>query len=391
MDQLTQQQRDGHLMTRVTVIGAIVDGLLGVAKIAVGWVSHSHALIADGVHSLSDLGTDIFVVLAAKWSREAPDSNHPYGHDRIETLATLGLGVVLLVVAGGLLFDGVQRLVDDTVEVFLGPLAFAVAVVSIAAKEGLFHYTRHYAKQLNSKLLEANAWHARSDSLSSIAVLVGLVGVAFDQVWLDAAAALVVAVLIAKIAVELLWESMAELIDTALPDDEVEAMRAAAMGVPGLRDIHHIRTRTMGGKTLLDMHLQVNPKISVSEGHEIGCWVAATLRAKFPDVTDITFHVDPEDDAAMDQDLPPSLRPLRDEIEAELTSLWSDRCAIDQLNLHYLRGRVDVDLVTSTPVTETHLSAVETPPWLGRIRIFRPVDAEPEPNLSPHDQGMSLS
>ena len=376
MDQLTQHQRDGQLMTRVTVIGAVVDGLLGASKITVGLLAQSHALVADGVHSLSDLGTDILVVLAAKWSREEPDANHPYGHDRIETLATLGLGVVLLVVAGGLLFDGVQRVFDDTVEVVLGPLAFAVAIASILAKEGLFHYTLHYAKQLNSKLLEANAWHARSDSLSSIAVLIGLIGVAFDQVWLDAAAALVVAILIAKIAVELLWESMAELIDTALPDEEVEAMRAAALAVPGLRDIHHIRTRTMGGKTLLDMHLQVNPKVSVSEGHEIGCWVAATLRAKFPEITDITFHVDPEDDADLDQDLPPSLRPLRDEIESELTAIWADLCEIHQLNLHYLKGRVDVDVITSRSVTEAQLRSVETPPWLGRIRIFQPVDTE---------------
>ena len=376
MDQLTQHQRDGQLMTRVTVIGAVVDGLLGASKIAVGWLAQSHALVADGVHSLSDLGTDILVVLAAKWSREEPDANHPYGHDRIETLATLGLGVVLLVVAGGLLFDGVQRVFDNTVEVVLGPLAFAVAIASILAKEGLFHYTLHYAKQLKSKLLEANAWHARSDSLSSIAVLIGLIGVAFDQVWLDAAAALVVAILIAKIAVELLWESMAELIDTALPDEEVEAMRAAALAVPGLRDIHHIRTRTMGGKTLLDMHLQVNPKVSVSEGHEIGCWVAATLRAKFPEITDITFHVDPEDDADLDQDLPPSLRPLRDEIESELTSIWADLCEIQELNLHYLTGRVDVDVITLRSVSEAQLRSVETPPWLGRIRIFQPLDME---------------
>ncbi len=375
MDRLTQHQQDTQLMTRVTVIGAVVDGLLGASKIAVGWVANSHALVADGVHSLSDLGTDILVVLAAKWSREEPDANHPYGHDRIETLATLALGVVLLVVAGGILFDGVQRLFDETAEVILGPLAFAVAIASILAKEGLFHYTLHYAKQLKSKLLEANAWHARSDSLSSIAVLIGLVGVAFDQVWLDALAALVVALLIAKIAVELLWESMAELIDTALPDEDVEAMRAAALAIPGLRDIHHIRTRTMGGKTLLDMHLQVNPKVSVSEGHEIGCWVAATLRAQFPQISDITFHVDPEDDAEMDQDLPPSLRPLREEIESELTAVWTGLCEIDQFNLHYLKGRVDVDLITSQAVTEAQLRSVETPPWLGQIRIFQRIDA----------------
>jgi len=131
----------------------------------------------------------------------------------------------------------------------------------------------------------------------------------------------------------------------------------------------------MGGKTLLDMHLQVNPKASVSEGHEIGCWVAATLRAQFPQISDITFHVDPEDDAEMDQDLPPSLRPLREEIESELTAAWISLCEIDHLNLHYLKGRVDVDLITSQAVTEVQLRSVETPPWLGQIRIFQRIDA----------------
>ena len=375
MDRLNTQSRDAQLMTRVTVIGAVVDAVLGIAKITAGVLAQSHALIADGVHSLSDLGTDILVVLAAKWSREAPDANHPYGHDRIETFATLALGAVLLVVAGGILWDGVQRLLTGALEVSVGPLAFAVVLGSILAKEGLFHYTLHYARQLNSNLLRANAWHARSDSLSSVAVLVGLVGVAYDQVWLDAAAALVVALLIAKISIELFWQSMRELIDTALPDEEVEAMRAAALEVPGLRDIHHIRTRTMAGKTLLDMHLQVNPRVSVSEGHEIGCWVAATLRAQFPDISDITFHVDPEDDAAMDQDGPQKLRPLRDEIETALTSVWADLCEIDRLHLHYLKGRVDVDLITNSDVTTAQLQSVDCPSWLGQVRVLKPLDS----------------
>jgi cation diffusion facilitator family transporter len=361
-----------NTMTRVTVVGAIVDALLGVGKIAIGWLAQSSALIADGVHSLSDLGTDVLVVLAARWSQEAPDANHPYGHERIETLATLGLGGVLLVVAGGILLDSVQRLLAGDAMVVAGTAAFVITILSIVAKEGLFRYTLHYAKLLNSKLLEANAWHSRTDSLSSIAVLLGLIGVALGYTWLDALAALVVAALIAKVALELLWEAMAELVDTALPEETVAAMHHTAMTVPGLRDVHHIRTRTMGGKTMLDMHLQVDPKISVSEGHEVGCWVAATLREAFPDIGDITFHVDPEDDADMDQDAPMSLRPLRPEVEAQLRSDWGALCEIQGLQLHYLRGRIDVDLTTPTVVHASTLRETTPHPWLGAVRVFHP-------------------
>ena len=177
------------------------------------------------------------------------------------------------------------------------------------SKEAIYRYTVYYAKKLNSKLLMANAWHSRTDALSSIAVLVGLVGVSFDALWLDAVAAVVVALLIAKIALGLLWDSMQELIDTALPEDQLMAIREIAMNVPGLRDVHQIRTRTMAGKILVDLHLQVDPRVSVSEGHEIGCWVASSIRNKFPDVSDITFHIDPEDDADIDRQTPTTLRP----------------------------------------------------------------------------------
>jgi len=366
------QTEKARIMTRVTVIGAVVDACLGLGKIAIGWLSQSAALIADGVHSLSDLGTDVLVVLAARWSQEAPDANHPYGHERIETLATLTLGGVLLVVAGGILLDSLQRLLSSDVLVVAGTAAFVITVISIVAKEVIFRYTLHYAKLLNSKLLEANAWHSRTDSLSSVAVLVGLIGVTLGYAWLDAVAALVVAVLIAKVAIELLWEAMAELVDTALPEETVAAMHEVAMTVPGLRDVHQIRTRTMGGKTMLDMHLQVDPRISVSEGHEVGCWVAATLRDAFPDIGDITFHVDPEDDAELDQEAPTALRPLRVEVEATLRMDWSAVCTIEQLHLHYLKGRIDVDVITHDTVTTHALRAATAAPWLGTVRVFYP-------------------
>jgi hypothetical protein len=185
--------------------------------------------------------------------------------------------------------------------------------------------------------------------------LIGLLGVTFDVMWLDAAAALVVALFIAKIALSLLWDSMQELIDTALPEDQITDIRNVAMAVPGLRDVHHIRTRTMGGKTLMDLHLQVDPRVSVSEGHEIGCWVAASIRAQFSDITDITFHIDPEDDAAIDQEGPSSLRPLRPEIEEAVRSAMVNPSAPFDLRIHYLRGKVDLEIVTDSVIDEANL------------------------------------
>ena len=166
---------------------------------------------------------------SARWSNEEPDANHPYGHDRIETIATLVLGSILLAVAGGILYDSLQRVVDPSIAVDLGVAAFAITIASIVSKEAIYRYTVYYAKKLNSKLLMANAWHSRTDALSSIAVLVGLVGVSFDALWLDAVLAVVVALLIAKIALGLLWDSMQELIDTALPEDQLMAIREIAM------------------------------------------------------------------------------------------------------------------------------------------------------------------
>jgi hypothetical protein len=152
----------------------------------------------------------------------------------------------------------------------------------------------------------------------------------------------------------------------------VTAIRAVALDVPGLRDVHHIRTRTMAGKTLMDLHLQVDPRVSVSEGHEIGCWVAASIRAQFKEITDITFHIDPEDDAEMDQEGPTSLRPLRREVLDCLKADWGQWVDDAQIRLHYLRGAVDVEVVTSQAITAEALKSTSGAGWLGRVTVLHP-------------------
>ncbi len=275
----------------VTLIGAGVDGALGIGKVTVGVIASSQALLADGIHSLSDLFTDAGVLFIARLSNAAPDQHHPYGHERFETLGTLALGAVLLIVAGGLAYDSLLRLLEGRVSV-PGSAALLVAVLSIAAKEVLYRITRRVALEHRSALLLANAWHSRSDALSSIAVLIGVGGAMAGWPWLDLAAALVVAAMIAWIGWKLLARSAQELVDTGLAADELAAMRLTAGSVSGVVDVHRLKSRRMGSAILLDMDIVVDPELTVSEGHQVAGQVQQALRTSFPDVRAVQVHVD---------------------------------------------------------------------------------------------------
>ncbi|GKW49298.1 cation diffusion facilitator family transporter [Halomonas sp. NCCP-2165] len=371
----------GREARRVTLVGAAFDGLLGLFKVMVGTLVGSAALVADGIHSFSDLGTDAFVLAATHFGHQAPDRNHPYGHGRIETLATLWLGSVLLFVAGGIAWASVMRLSTGEPIPTPGLWAILLAVVALAIKEWLYHYTLRTARRIGSKLLEANAWHSRSDALSTVVVLVGLVGAQFGHGWLDAVAAVLVALLVGKIGGRLLWESSQELIDTALPESQQAAMRQEGQGVPGVRGIHDLRTRTVGGNVLLDLHIVVPPRISVSEAHEIGNEVSRRLRQAFPDLHDVTFHIDPEDDQNMLAHSHQPGLPLRREVEARLAEAWGDepcwqsRLALD---LHYLDNRIDISLYIDASTAEVALEPLAASlrqraahlTWLGRLRLW---------------------
>ena len=373
------QTREAH---RITLIGAVIDALLGIAKVVAGLIVGSAALVADGVHSFSDLITDGFVLAATHYGRQAPDSNHPYGHGRIETLATLWLGSILIFVAGGIAWASLARLFDGTSIPAPGAWAIALAVVALLAKEWIFRATLRVAKRIASRLLEANAWHSRSDALSTVVVLVGLIGAQFGAGWLDAVAAVVVALMVGKIGAGLLWESSQELIDTALPEDQQRQMRELAEAVPDVYNVHDLRTRTVGGHVLLDFHIVVPPRVTVSEAHEIGNEVSRRLRERFPTLTDVTFHIDPEDDQGkIDPSLLPGM-PLREDVEGKLDEVWSSlpvwqaRVALD---LHYLGNRIDISIfVRKLPQGQSLDQAADLLrdyarelPWVGRLRIWQ--------------------
>ncbi len=332
---------------KVTLIGAFVDLVLGVAKIIVGTIAGSQALVADGVHSLSDLATDFLVLFAAKHAHRAADEDHPYGHGRIETVATVVLGVALIVVAIGITLDSAHRLMREDDLVVPGVLALVVAVLSVLSKEAIYQYTARVARRLNSKMLLANAWHSRTDAISSIVVIIGVVGAMLGYPWLDSVAAIAVALMIAKIGWDLLWQSLQELIDTALDPEQVEQIRAVIMSVDGVRSCHMLRTRHSGSDSLVDVHIQVDPMLSVSEGHQIGEVVRKQLQLNIDHIVDVTVHIDPEDDELAK---PCDALPLRDEILARLHAEWAEVPLTDRLDrvvLHYLDGQVHVDLFVS--------------------------------------------
>jgi len=329
---------------KVTLIGSVVDLVLGVAKILVGWMAHSEALVADGIHSLSDLATDFVVLYAAKKSHEEADEDHPYGHGRIETIATVGLGAALILVSFGIAWDAVIRINEPDLLFAPGVLALAVAFLSIVAKEIIYQYTMRVARRVRSNMLMANAWHSRSDAISSIVVFIGVAGAMMGHYYLDAVAAVVVAVMIAKIGVDLVLTSTRELIDTALEPELVESIRESITNVDGVRALHMLRTRRSGGHALVDLHLQVDPRISVSEGHQIGDTVRRRLLGSFDEVTDVTVHIDPEDD---EKESPCDHLPLREELIDRLIKQWAELASIDSgdITLHYLRGKLQVDVV----------------------------------------------
>ncbi|MBJ7550113.1 cation diffusion facilitator family transporter [Marinomonas ostreistagni] len=348
---MSKMQQEKQIAQRVTLVGAFWDAVLGIAKIIAGWLSQSQALVADGIHSLSDLVTDVFVLIAANNARQAPDKNHPYGHLRFETLTTVILGVVLIVVATGIVFEAFNAELSPTVTWY----GLAAVVLTIVVKEAIFHYTHRAGKQIGSKLLIANAWHSRSDALSSVAVLAGLAGVYLGYDWADKVASIIVGILIGKIAVEMIWDNVKELVDTAPDPKTIEQIRDTAASLKNIMAPHDIRARSMAGKIFLDMHIHVPAHATVSEGHYLSDLVVYTIKKAHPQVQDVMVHVDTDDHIQSDTvnhestGRPPALKlPARDQILADLGfMLRSHRDYIDleSTELHYLNKTLNIHLI----------------------------------------------
>lgn len=336
------QQERYWLAKMVTLLGVIINILLGFIKIIGGYVFHSHGLIADGVHSFSDLIIDAMVLFASKYGSQDADDTHPYGHQRIETATTLILALILIIAGTCIIWDSFNDMMLKQNSV-AAPLALPIAIISILANEGLFHYTHYIGKKINSGLIIANAWHRRSDAASSAIVLIGLLGSLAGFHYLDGAAALIVGLMIINMGKNYGWDSVKELVDTAVEPEMYKTIEKVIANVPGVSKIHQLRSRMMGRDIYVDVHVLVSPYISVSEGHYIAQHVHHALIEKIEHVNDVTVHIDPEDDEISS----PSLHlPNRNQLEHDYIKEWRKQFpAILDWQVHYLDGKLTIDLI----------------------------------------------
>lgn len=316
--------------------------LLTITQVLGGFFGKSQSLMADGLHSFSDLVADILVLFANRHGNKHADANHPYGHARIETAASLILGASLAAVGVALLISAGMRLQHPEHVQQVQVYTLWVALFTLAAKELLFRYMLAVAKRVRSQMLVANAWHARSDAASSLVVLVGISGNLLGYTFLDLIAAAVVGMMIAWMGIQFAREALMELVDTGLEEEEVRAIRNTLKAVPGVTGLHGLRTRKMADNALVDAHILVDPRISVSEGHYIA-EAARKAVLNSHHVIDVMVHIDPEDDMLAK---PNAHLPQRHLLLAHLNKRLEGQLPQDaRILLHYLDGGIEAELL----------------------------------------------
>jgi cation diffusion facilitator family transporter len=345
----TEQRQ--QVIKRITITGAIVNCLLAASQVVFGIVGHSQALLADGFHTLSDLLSDFIVLFAVKQSSQAADEDHPYGHGRIETLATVLLGFMLVGAGIGIGYRGINSIISSQ-QVNPELITLAFAGLAIFAKEFLYHYTMRAARQTHSSLLESNAWHHRSDALSSIVVLAGISAQLLGIAYMDALAAVMVAIMIVIMGYRLTKNAFTELIDTGLDIELIGDIKSLIEGNQCVREIHSLRSRSMGGLGYVDAEILVNPRLTVSEAHHIAYSLEQAIKTEFPKIIDVSIHVDPLTESGHDSvtDLPP-----RADILDSLNAAWRDSAysdQIEQIHLHYLKSQIEVDIVLPAALSD---------------------------------------
>lgn len=278
--------------SRSTWVSVGVNVVLSTVQIVVGVLAKSQALVADGIHSLSDLVSDFVVLFASHHGKKDADEDHPYGHQRFETAASLVLGLLLLAVGAGMLWSAFRKLENPETVQQVHIIALWVACAALIAKEALFRYMLRVAKRVKSSMLVANAWHARSDAASSLVVGIGIIGNLAGYPILDPIAALIVGFMVARMGWSFGWDALHDLMDRAVDEQEVAAIRATLLDTPGVSGVHDVHTRKMGDMIIVDAHLEVDAAISVEAGHDIA--VAARQRVlQRHRVLNLMTHIDP--------------------------------------------------------------------------------------------------
>lgn len=346
----------GESMRRVAWMNVLLNSCAASFKMIAGYLGHSHALVADGVHSLADVVFDVIALMTVRYSNRTADAQYPYGHRRIETLVSIFFSVLLIWVGLEILLDAWHESHHHGDDVLPLSVTLWVAMASVLLNEFLYRMTIRMGEKTNSSMLIAHAWHRRGDAWASLAVLLGIAGsLWFGIETLDLIASGLVALLIAKMGLVLGFRGLKELVDVGVDGPILDQITQIIQSVEGVLALHCLRTRRMGGDILVDAHILVASRISVSEGHWISHHIRQKLLEQIQNFADITLHIDPEDDEHHVWDY--RLMPSREDIHTALQPILGDRLL--QLQLHYLEGSLEVELYVTSCVTAEILLQVQ--------------------------------
>ncbi len=334
---------------RVTLVGAASNILLAIVKFLAGYFGHSKALIADAVHSLSDLFTDLVAGFSHQIGRQPRDEGHPYGHGRAETIGAALIGAAIIAAAVGIAYDIWVFIQSGS---SLRPEWFSAlgALFSIFVNEWLYHYTRKVGVAINSPTIIANAWHHRTDALSSIAAFVGVLGAVAGYPVMDSFAGIVVAVMVGKVGYDILRGGLRDLMDSALDEEHIGKIKTIIKGIPDVVGLHELRARRLGGKILIDVHILVLHDALVSEGHNIAEKVRRELIAKIDNVEEVLVHVDPEADTELERIYPVSRKELMNRI-LPLIESTGGALEFSKMQVDYYQGRTQVEVIVRIGTT----------------------------------------
>jgi cation diffusion facilitator family transporter len=339
---------------RVSFISATTNALLALLKTIIGFLGQSQALIADGLHSFSDLLADALVLVTSKWANRAPDHDHPYGHKRLETLSSIIIACLLLAIGTAIALNSIHLFILKKVEMPPSIWVISAAILSIIANESLFRYGMNTGKRIHSDLLITNAWHNRSDALSSLIVLLSSIGVYFHLPFLDMVGAILIAILIIKMSIQMIFKATNELIDAAADPETIEAIKNIIQSCEDVIAVHQLRTRLHSGLIFVDTHIIVNNRITVSEGHFIGELVKEKLSTWNKQITDITVHIDSEDDEKNEVNTQLPERRKLIELLQNTCSACPGVTHIQEYQIHYIENAIHCTLVIALSDITSH-------------------------------------
>ncbi|MBT3183651.1 MAG: cation transporter [Nitrospina sp.] len=364
--------------TRAIVIGMIANILLSLFKFVGGILGNSVALVADAIHSLSDLVTDLIVLFTHRIGKMPQDEDHPYGHGRAETIGATVIGLLIIVTGIGVTYKTWET-INEISEQAPGLLAASAALLSILINEGLFHYTRRVGEATKSPALIANAWHHRSDAFSSIAALIGIIGAWQGFAFMDPLAGAVVGCMIVKVGIDITRQGVRDLMDTALSDEHTEKIHSILKEIPEVLHFHELRTRVIGGEFLIDVHILVDPEMTVTEGHRVAEIARRNLIKAIPNIQDVLIHVDGEPDAEVEAIYPITRKELI-EIAQPLILELAGNISQPEIRVHHIKGKNLVDVFIKIDSNQTMedsralviniKSKLETAPQIDQARIF---------------------